>query len=366
MTENPSLRRVRITSPDEMTQIIPYLIGFTPEESLVIAVIDQGVVAVTARVDIGDVQPQGQAELLLDRMWARFPGADAYMVAYTADPPAGWALLERCADHLAAGVARQTMVVDGDTWHLADGTSGPADRFGPLAAEASFFGLQRLPSRSELVASFASPPDTDELTDKVEAALDKLPQPDEIPAIITRMGELVRRNLPTTSAEQVAPFRVEVEDAVQLAVLAQHPKAREVAMLSMTRADAKDHLAMWRTVVNNVPEYGAEAPLFLAGMAAWVAGEGAAASIALDRTLEVGEPGQYPPARLLGELIDQVVPPSAWVALRTDGLANANPLVRDAVISGHTPAVWESIPQHPIRQRPQPPDVAPPAPGIAI
>jgi hypothetical protein len=366
MTEDQNPARLRITSPEEMTQLIPYLIGFTPEESLAIAVIDHGVVAVTARVDIADVRPPGQAELLLDRIWARFPEADAYMVAYTADQPAGWALLERCAGHLPDGAARQTMVVDGDAWRLADGQTGPADRFGRLAAEASYLGLQRLPTRSELVASFASPPDTDELTAQVESALDQLPEAQETSAVITRMGELVRRNLPS-AAEGAEPRSVDVEDAVQLAVLAQHGKAREVALLSITRADARQHLDLWRTVVNTIPEYGAEAPLFLAGMAAWAAGEGACASIALGRTEQVSETGHYPPARILAELIDKVVPPSAWEALRADGLDHADPRVREAVSSVRTPVVWESVQQHPIdRPRHQPPDIAPPAPGIAI
>ncbi|HEY3409008.1 MAG TPA: DUF4192 domain-containing protein [Propionicimonas sp.] len=365
MTENFDPPRVRITSPDEMAQILPYLVGFTPEESLVVAVVDQGMVAVTARVDIAAIQLPGQAETLLDRMWARFPDANAYMVAYTTDQPAGWALLQRCADHLPAGAARQTMLVDGARWHLPDGQTGVADRFGPLAAEASFHGLQRLPTRSELVASFASPPDTEELSAQVEAALDKLPEPGDTDAVITRTGELVRGNLvPGTQSSKT--LGVDVEDAVQLAVLAQHGKAREVALLSITRENARDHLALWRGVVNHVPEFGAEAPLFLAGMAAWVAGEGASASIALERTEEVGEPGRFPPARLLAELIDQVVPPSAWDALRKDGLRNADPHVRAAISGTPSPKVWESIPQHELRHRPQPPDLAPPAPGIAI
>lgn len=367
MTRSADPPRMRITSPGEMTQVIPYLLGFTPEESLVIAVIDNGVVAVTARVDIGDLKTAGQAEALLDRIWTRFPEADAYMVAYTADQRAGWALLERCANHLPAGSARQTMVVDGDRWHLRDGLTGPADRFGPLAAEASYLGLQRLPSRAQLVASFASAPETDDLNALVESVLDTLPHPDETDAVITRMGELVRQALPAARAESGETFRMDVEDAVHLAVLAQHGRAREVALLSMTRADAQRHLALWRGVVNSVPEYGAEAPLFLAGMAAWVAGEGAAASIALERTEQVSETGQFPPAQILAELIDNVVPPSAWEALRADGLDHAEPRIREAVMSVQTPVVWESVSQHSIEHpRSEPPDIAPPSPGIAI
>jgi hypothetical protein len=369
MSDQPDPVRVRITSPDEMTQILPYLIGFTPEESLVIAVIDHGAIAVTARVDLDAVHPAGEAEHLLDRIWARFPEAGAYLVAYTTQPTAGWALLDRCADHLPPTAARQMMVVDGDTWQLPGGLTGAADRYGPRAAEASFHGLQRLPSRSQLAAGFASAPDTTTLAAHVEAALDNLPGPHETDAIIARMRDLLGRNLPADSAPVAAPGHassLDVEDAIELAVLAQHPKAREVAMLSITRQDAEDHLGLWRAVVNNVPEYGAEAPLFLAGIAAWAAGEGAAAAIALERIAQVGGPEPYRPARVLDELIEQVVPPSAWDELRTDGLADADPRVRAAVTGTGVPAGWESVPQHDLRRRPQPPDLAPPAPGIAI
>ena len=365
MTEQDHRPRARITGPGDLTQVIPYLIGFTPEESLVILVVDHGQVAVTARVDIADMLPEGRTEELLDRLWSRYPGADAQLVAYTAYQPAGWGLLDRCATHLPDGVTVQRTLVHGDTWHLPNGQTGTIDRYGPIAAEASFHGLRRLASRSELVAAFASPPQTAELTAHTRAALAGLPQPDDTDAIITRMGELIRHHLPTGD-HQPEPAPLGVQDAVQLAVLAQHPNAREVAMLAITRQDAPEHLSLWRTVVNNVPEFGAEAPLYLAGIAAWAAGEGAAASIALERTQRVGEPGPYAHARLLDELIDHVVPPSAWDSFRAEGLEQADPRVRDAVQSLHPPMAWEAIPQHTLRHRPQPPDIAPPTPGIAI
>ncbi|MCW5951337.1 MAG: DUF4192 domain-containing protein [Propionibacteriaceae bacterium] len=364
MNDNLGVPRLRLTRQEDITQLIPYLVGFTPEESLVIAVMDHGRLAVTARVDLADVQLPGQAERLLDRIWTRFPGADAHLVAYTASQPAGWALLDRCAAHLPARSTVQRTLVDGDTWHLPNGRTGAIDHYGPIATEASFHGLRRLASRSELIPAFASPPDTDELIRQAEAALSDLPQPSDTDAIITRMGDLLRRHLPITP--DGSPDRLDVQDAVQLAVLAQHLKAREVAELALIRQDATQHLSLWRSVVNSVPESVAEAPLYLAGMAAWAAGEGASASIALEQTQHVGEPGPYPPAVLLDELIDQVIPPSAWDTFRADGLAQTDPRIREAVLGINTPKAWESLPQRTLQHRPQPPDLAPPAPGIAI
>ena len=364
MNDNLGVPRLRLTRQEEITQLIPYLVGFTPEESLVIAVMDHGRLAVTGRVDLAEVQPSGRAEQLLDRIWTRFPDADAHLLAYTSNQPAGWALLDRCAAHLPASAVVRRTLVDGDTWHLPNGDTGTVDRYGPIATEASFHGLRRLASRSELIPAFASPPDTDELIRQAEAALSDLPQPSDTDALITRMGDLLRRHLPTDLAG--APDRLDVHDAVQLAVLAQHRIGSEIAELALTRQDATRHLSLWRSVVNKVPELAAEAPLYLAGLAAWAAGDGASASIALDKTQHVGEPGPYPAAVLLEALIDHVVPPPAWDTLRADGLAQADPRIQETVRGINTPKTWETLPQHTLQHRPQPPDLAPPAPGIAI
>lgn len=366
MPSNIDPMTVRITGPDAFPQLVPHLIGFTPEYSLVIAVFRQGHLAVTARADLPEIQPPGQVESMLDRIWTRFPDANALLAAYTPDHAAGWDVLQRCVNHLPSDAAHLTMVVDGDTWHLPDGETGTVDRFGQIAAEASYRGMQSLPSRSDLVASFTSPTDSDELAARVDTALDALPDASDRSAVIARMGELIRRNLPLTDG-QPHHRGIDAQDAVQLGILSQHGQAREVALLSMTRDTAREHLDLWRSVVNQVPEYGAEPPLFLAGMAAWIAGEVAAVSIALQRLRQLGTTsGPYRPAQILDTLIDQVTPPTEWEALRADGLQNADHRVRDAVTSSPAPAAWERLPQHQFTHHKQPPDTAPPAPRIAI
>jgi hypothetical protein len=120
-------------------------------------------------------------------------------------------------------------------------------------------------------------------------------------------------------------------------------------------------------VVNQTPDYGAEAPLYLAGMAAWISGDGASAVVALDRSIDLA-PTDQPTGqvRLLSQLIDQVVPPSAWETIRGEVLAASDPRVRAAVRTAPPePEVWETITPKPIR-RPEARDVPPPAPGIAI
>lgn len=362
--------RLQMHDPGEVAELIPYLVGFTPEDSMVVIVIRNGRVEVTARVDLDDIQHLGATEDLLDRIWARFPDADAFLVAYTDDHTTGWNTLHRADAHLAGMAHRRSMLIDADTWELPDGETGTIKPDGQIATQAANYGLKLRPTRADLQAAFASAPDTDQLATRVGAVLDTLPRPYDTEAILTLTADLISRNLPPAPPARVADLpqaHVPLDDAIKLAVLAQNPLAQSLAVLTITRDNAPEHLALWRDVVNQVPAYGAEGPLYLAGMAAWVSGDGASAAVALKRSVELNR-GEQPTGqvRLLSQLIDQVVPPSAWEAIRGNVLADADPRVRAAFHTSPAEAeVWETITPTPIR-RPEPRDAPPPAPGIAI
>ena len=116
-------------------------------------------------------------------------------------------------------------------------------------------------------------------------------------------------------------------DAIKLARLVQHPDGFEFALLQLTKADAAQHLALWRTVVNRTPAGLASVPSSLAGVAAWIDGEGAIANVALARADATGRPDRRDPAPLLRSLLDQVVHPATWPRIRAMFLAEATPEV---------------------------------------
>lgn len=356
--------RLRITEPAEVAQIIPYLVGFTPENSLVVSALADGQVQVTARVDLADVQRHGGVEDLLDRIWSRFPGAGAVAVAYTDDHLAGWDVLSRADAWLPYGAT--ALLVDADTWHTPDGTSGPVDPSGSAATQAAQYGLQHLPSRADLEARFASPPDSAQLDRQAAEAIDALPQPGDTTGIVQLTARLIDRNLPTDESEHTS---ISVRDAVQLSVLAQHPAARDLALLRIDRDHAGQHLALWQNVVQNSPAYGCDMALFVAGMAAWISGDGASATIALERSLaaEPAAPGRHP-ARLLEGIIDNVVTPRTWDTLRRDIAEHAHSDVKAALPNPSRATDrqgWPPAPQ-PSGQRPDHAPRRPPAPGVTI
>ncbi|QLQ15517.1 MAG: DUF4192 domain-containing protein [Micropruina sp.] len=366
---NDNVPRLQARDPGDIAQVVPHLIGFQPHESLVVVVTLQGRVQVTARADLADVLPPGSAEDLLDRIWNRFPTAGAHVIAYTSDHDTGWALLRRCENHLPPLADHGSMIVDADTWHSREGESGPVDPHGRLAAEAAYLGLAVLPSRAELDARFASADDTPALHAAQDRALATLPNPDDKAAIVARVKTLLARNLPNPQ-QRAGTSGVPQVDALQLAALAAAGTGRDLALVSITRDNADEHLQLWRGVINQTPASGAEMPLYLAGMAAWVSGDGASAVVALERAQTVAGPGIRPHA-LLDALIDQVIHPTTWPQLRDQILSQTDPAVRQALdqpTHGGPGTVWEAVPsphgntRSHLRTTP----LNPPAPGVAI
>lgn len=367
MTED-QIPRIQIHEPGEVAQVVPHLIGFQPHESLVVMVLQGGRVEVTARADFADAHRPGGAEDLLDRIWNRYPKADAYLMAYTHDQTAGWDLLQRCEDHLPPSADRQTMLVDAETWHTADGRTGLVDRHGRLAAEATFLGLPVLEKRSDLHAQFTSAENTAELRAVADKALEALPEPLNRAAVVETVRTLIERNLTDPSQPNQTGAGMSQLDAMQLSALVATTLGRQVALLSMTRDNAERHLHLWRRVINQTAAEVAQTPLHLAGMAAWITGDGATADIALERAETLPRPGTRPFV-LLDALIEHVVPPDRWAELREHILSQTEPVIRQAVEGPATTASrpWETVERPTTRPRPQQgKPLAPPEPGVAI
>ena len=324
MTLHDERPRLRLRTVDDALGLIPHLLGFHPEESLVVLVVDGGQVAVTARIDLRDAVPPDGVEAVLERIWRRFPLADGWFVAYTDDHGAGWDVLGRCDAFLPPEARRRLTLVDGDTWWI-DEPCGPVGRHDPgssaLAAEATVHGLVARPSRSDVERLLDGPPEADL---------------DHLVAVAERTGaELAQvkgRRWPGLMAAVLARCRLQgrLDDdgAALLAALSTHPDARDVALLSISRADADQHVDLWRQVVNRTLPVHQGYPLALLGMAAWITGEGALAAMCLERAERL-----VPYSRLVGILslvIEAVVPPTLWDDLRPELLATASTPVRRA------------------------------------
>ncbi len=326
MTVNDQRPRLRLQNYDDALGLIPHLLGFHPEESLVVLVINGGELSLTARLDLADAAWPDGVEGVLTRIWCRFPTADAWFVAYTAHREYAWAVLRRCDAFLPAGSARRLVAVDGQTWQ-ADGLAGPRGVHDPgcsrAAAEAAMHGLVARRSRDELAALVDGPPAADTgalvaVAQRVGAEVAGEP--------ISRWAQLMGAAL----AGFDATGGLDDGDAARLAILTTHPPARDVALLSMSRERADQQIDLWRRVVNRTLAVHQGHPLTLLGMAAWIAGDGALVSICLERATRLLPPNGL--LRTLDQLVDAVTPPTQWEELRPELLSGASPEVRRAVL----------------------------------
>ena len=326
MTVNDARPRVRLQNCNDVLGLIPHLLGFHPEESLVVLVLERGVLVLTARLDLADATRSQGVERVLTRIWSRFPAADAWFVTYTSHDEYAWAVLRRCDAFLPAAASRRLIAVAGDTWQ-ADGPTGQRGVHDPgcsrTAAEAAVQGLVARGSRAELAALLDGPPAAD--TGRLVAVARR--------AEAELTAEPIRR-WPRLMGRALERFRVTGNlgdaDAARLAILATHPAARDVALLTMSRVQAELHVELWRRVVNRTLAVHQEHPLALLGMAAWIAGEGALVSVCLERATRLLPPTGL--LRILHGLVEAVAPPGEWDDLRPELLAGASHEVRRAVL----------------------------------
>lgn len=288
---------------EDLVGVVPHLIGFHPEESLVAMVTERDRVVVTARVDLAAVAEPWSLVELVTRLFERFPSAVAWFIAYTDDEELAWDVLAGCA--VLAGTVRLGRVLQVGTreWRAdtPDGPSGPiSGEVSVAAAEATVLGFPARPSRSDLAAAIAGPPDeeVDDLVLRFAAQ----------EAELERLGERGRRRLLGRLLRAARP--PSVTDCVRLALLAGRPEGQLAALRDLSRRNADDRLALWTRVVRHCLVVHQPGPIGLLAMAAWQTGDGALQMVCLER-LDRIDP-LAPIAALLDQVNHEVLPPWDW------------------------------------------------------
>jgi uncharacterized protein DUF4192 len=122
---------------------------------------------------------------------------------------------------------------------------------------------------------------------------------------VTQEGvRLVRLLIERARAGGAPPTDAEV---AWLGVLLVNLRVRDEAWVRIDDGEIGAHIGLWRDVVRRVAEPYLAGPACLLAFAAWRAGEGALANLALDRAL-AADP-HYSMARLLHELFVSGLPP---------------------------------------------------------
>jgi len=314
-----------IRTPQELLDAIPPLIGFRPADSLVVVVVRNKLIYVTARVDLAALETPEGVQWLAERLThgpdgEELDGIGVFLVGYgktIAEPPDAEhadepverkrtrrAVLAMCEE--LGPMVKDALVVDGDTWWQVDDEAGTPGHKLPRKGRMSRILAHDDPvlsSRQELAASIAAPTGKkeDEMLEAVIDSLDLIPEEDPCLAgqkIVNLMARW-HRGSPLTDAEYLS--------AVMTVSMG---PARDEIWKILTRTKAKQYLPFWKQAMLRTPKGVRTAALAVTGIVAWIAGEGALMNICLEEA-ESSDPG-YPLVDMLEQIAVGCLPPSYW------------------------------------------------------
>jgi len=323
--------RVRVGSADGLLAVVPFLLGFHPCDSLVVLGIGgpHARVRVAFRYDLPD-PPEDEiasdiaehAASVLDRQDLTTAVAIGYgpgrMVTPVVDK-----LLPVLRD-AGIKVHDALRVQDGRYWSYVCGDPGccPPDGVAfdasehPAAAALAAAGLPARRDRAELASVLepaADPPDS--MDQAMRRAQDRLAA---LVAGALRDGggdpfqpvaDAGRRSVRLAVAACRAGAELSDDDVAWLGVTMTDLRVRDDAWARMDPEFTEAHQRMWTDLVRRLPADLAAAPAALLAFTAWQAGDGALASIAIERAL-AADPG-YSMALLIADALYAGLPPSA-------------------------------------------------------
>ncbi|MEH0928546.1 DUF4192 domain-containing protein [Micromonospora sp. CPCC 205558] len=332
-TERPQLA---VRSPADLIAAVPYLLGFHPTDSVVAVALVGRQIIFAARADLPDpTDPGGLAEHLAGVI--RRQGAEAATVVGYGQPERVTPAVDAVRDALV-GTGLQVLdalrVTDDRWWSYLctepDCCPPEGRRYDPtvnrVTASAVFAGQVALPDRAALVAQVA-PVDgparaaAREATARAELRLAELleqaPESDLLGARALRAAGVAA--VREAQRRQRRGERLDDDEVAWLSLLMTHLPVRDHAW---ERTDGRDRdIALWTDVLRRAEPEVAAAPGALLAFAAWRAGQGALAAVALERTLRLHP--DYSLALLLDDLLRRGVPPvelDGWPSVGMPGV----------------------------------------------
>lgn len=316
---------LELRSPADILAIVPYLLGFHPDNDLVVVSFAGTRLNVTARMDLPDADATpAAAEGAVDHL-AEIIGqtaTTAVVITYGPETVAAKTLRATIAALAARGVTTgEALRVTGNRWfsHDSDDPDGcPGDgalyhpAYSRIAAEAVFRGRVALPDRAAVAAQI------DPVTGPAREAMRQATH-EARRRLLPKLGRAGLDDAPLRLGEHAiaAAFdrrrrggRLTDDEAALLTVLLTHRLIRDHAW---RRTDGEDrHVQLWAELTRRAEPDLAAAPATLLAFAAWRSGDGALANIAVDRALDA-DPG-YRLARVLAAALAAGIPPStlAW------------------------------------------------------
>lgn len=316
MTDVPPPIRC-LASFTDLIESIPMLLGFHPQESIVILALHDNQVVLTARTDLH----YGYEEYVVPQVsavWRRIPDATIIAIAFADSAASAWLALDEIDQSLPRRTLRVTVHADDERWYDDPDSDGIAyDARGSVhSARAAFEGRIIRDSRDELYELLWPRREHAE----VEAALERMATRD------FGAGQMVAEALALMEGHDVDPHTLGLDETIVLSLAAYDPRFLNAVMASTTRENAAARMGLWIQVVqDSVPRY-AGAALVALGVSAWLAGQGAFATVCLEEIAGRFAPDEW--VRVLAGINADAAHPSEWEERRAAVVADVSSAAR--------------------------------------
>lgn len=336
ITADENRNRIRVATAEDVLGIIPYLLGFVPHDSLVAMVVDHARLEVTLRVDLADVESdllaRGRAPGSGTGRFNRLPGSDALddllarwlarpecdviLVCYADDPTRAQQGVDLAIPAVGPDRVLMALAATSERYWTRGFETGAVVRAegweyrldsSRTAAQAVFLGLHAHPSRSALAKVVAGP------RGKTMGSVRTM-----ITAAELRLAGLGADEALFELGDLLAGAGGEItgHQAVQLGTMVAVPRLRGAAVAAMRQDNANDMVDLWTQVCRMMPPERQSDALCLAGLAAWLSGQGTLSAI----SVEQASPGYCSPGLLafLRQARDLGLPPQIWPGVVAD------------------------------------------------
>lgn len=327
----PGQPAIRLSSPADVLAVVPHLLGFHPARSLVVlgAAGPRARIGLGFRYDLPDPPDPAVAAGISEHAASVLRHRRLRTVIGVGYGPGR--LVTPLTDVLIPALQRRQLSVremiraeDGRYWSYLCQDPGccPAEgvRYDaashPVSAAMTEAGLVPHPDRSSLAGTIA--PVTGAAAASARAAAGRAS--DRAARLLARAGrggsgsvrELIAAEGRRAVRQAIAAYRggraIGADQVAWLALTLAEPQVRDDAWVRMDSAHTQAHLRLWTDVVRQADPGLAAPPASLLAFTAWQAGDGALASIAVERAL-AADP-EYSMAQLLRDIVDAGVPPS--------------------------------------------------------
>jgi hypothetical protein len=330
-------------SSADLLVMVPYLVGFTPQVSLVCLGIRGRKIVFAVRADLPPAgsTPSDVQDLVNDvtRVIGRQDLTGVIAIGYGPADQVDPVLVQMAATITSLGllVADLLRVTDNQFFIYQPGEPDAAPRLGGqlsigdsvMAAHATVAGLVALPNRAALAAQLepldeagclAMAQVVDDVHDQmsrrlaeaVKHVMTETDQPTPGRSWIAAADQVIQRWGRQATHEAISQYkhgdRLNDHDAARLLLLLTDPTVREQTLVHIR--PTPEHLRMWIDLTRRAPTSLVPAPASLLAFTAWRHGSGALANLAINRAL-IADP-RYPLAHALQNLLASGLSPADW------------------------------------------------------